>query len=116
MWPRIVEIALGLWLMVSPAVVGQGAGGRWVPWIVGAVIVALAGSTFVSRRFRLLNVAQLPVAAFLIVWGWSQTPRPGPASAQSLLLTGLVLALMAVVPTEATRLPEGWRRYARERD
>lgn len=117
MWPRIVELTLGVWLLVSPTIVGgaEGAGGRVIPWIAGVAVLILSGSTFVAR-FRLNNLGNLPVAAFLIVWGWSQAPRPGPAWAQSLILTGLLLALTAIVPTGAARPPQGWRPYVNERD
>lgn len=117
MWPRVVELLAGLWLIASPWVIGAGGAveGRWVPWIAGAVVLVLSGSSF-SPRFRMNHLGTLAVAFVVIGWGWFQTPRPGPVWAQNLMLTGLVLALMAVVPTEASRPPEGWKPYAERPD
>lgn len=109
MWPRVTEVVLALWLLASPAVLGSGSGGgsRLVPWMAGAVVLLLSASSFVDR-FRRNHLGNLGVALFLVAWGWSQAPRPGPAWAQNLILTGLVLALIVVVPTRAADPPEGW--------
>lgn len=117
MWPRIVELLMGAWLLASPLVLENAPGGvdRVVTWLSGVAVLALSGSTF-AERFRRNHLGNLVVAAALIAWGWSQAPRPGPAWAQSLILTGLLLGLVAVVPTQASLPPEGWRRYLAEEE
>lgn len=117
MWPRVWELALGAWLLLSPLVLGgpDGTLDRLVTWASGAAVLALSGSTFV-RRYGRNHLGNLAVAAVLVAWGWATVPRPGPAWAQGLVLTGLVLGLVALVPTEAARPPRGWRRYVTDRE
>ncbi len=117
MWPRILEVLLGLWLVASPWILGsgEGAGSRAVNWAAGALVVLLSASTF-AERFRHAHVGNLALAVFLIAWGWTQAARPGPPWAQNLILVGLVLGLVAIVPTQASRPPRGWRRYVSEQE
>ncbi|CAN5373025.1 MAG: SPW repeat domain-containing protein [Pyrinomonadaceae bacterium] len=42
MWPRIINIALGVWLMAAPAVIGDAGAARTNDVIVGALAASLA--------------------------------------------------------------------------
>ncbi|HKJ00810.1 MAG TPA: hypothetical protein VJ997_00105 [Longimicrobiales bacterium] len=116
MWPRFVEMVLGLWLLSSVAVwpdAGHGIGP--VNAVAGLAVIVLALVSF-NRRLRAAHVGNILVAVFLIAWGWSAFPRPGPAAAQNQILTGLVLALVAFAPSESGKPPPGWRKYVAGRD
>lgn len=112
MFARLFELALALWLAASPWVLGaldepSLARASWI----GAVLVALLSGAALIRRQGRLHLLLLAVGAALTVWGWAAFPRPGPAGAQNLIVVGLLLGLLAVVPTGALRPPQGWRRY-----
>lgn len=115
MWARHMEIMLGLWLVVSPFALRHEAE-RVFLWAhdlsVGALVVALAMATH-WRPLRRAHLALLPVAAWLIGLGWWRTWQAGgihpDAAFQNWLLVGLLIAMFAIVPSEASRPPRPWR-------
>ncbi len=114
MWARYVEMALGVWLLVSPWVLPDAGGGvTVVNMLAGALVLLLAGLSF-THRLRAAHLGSLLVSIILIGWGWSHFVRPGPAAAQNQILTGLMLGLVTVVPSESFRPPPCWRAYVSE--
>ncbi len=115
MWARVGELVVAAWLAVAAFVFAM-------PDAVDATVVPLLGAGLVvvefaaSRRWRYAHLATLLVAVGLMAWGWSRFPRPGPPAAQSAILSGLMLALFAIVPNEAMRPPVAWRPHVRERE
>lgn len=113
MWARAVEVMLGLWLWISPFVFGHYgrlAGLVWSDLLSGAAVILLALLSFVSplRRAHLLS---LVVGAWLVGFGRLGFAHPAPPGAQNEMLVGLVLVLMAIVPSESSRPPLAWRQY-----
>lgn len=116
MWARFVEIALGLWLLVATGVLPDPGGGvATVNGVAGVAVLVLASLSF-TDRLHWAHLGHLLVAVFLVGWGWSQFPRPGPWAAQNQILTGLMLALVAVIPSESGRPPHAWREYVAEKE
>lgn len=114
MWPRALELALGLWLTVAPAVIDHGDDpAAAVARGAGAIFVVVVVLSMIPR-IRRIHFATLPLALALVAWTWAGLPRPGPPGAQNLILVGLTLALLALVPTGATDPPEEWRPYVRD--
>ena len=97
MWPRIVNAALGLWLMAAPALLDYGGAARTNDRIVGPVAASFAVIAIweVTRPLRWANVAlgvwllvapwlpgydpvpllnSLAVGACLITFGWIRGP------------------------------------------
>lgn len=111
MWPRVSELFLGGWLMVSPLVFRATAGaesfvGRDL--IVGMVVVLLSLMSFWRRPARAhLLTAVLSVGLWgMAYFGW---PRPGPPAAQNEIATALFLLMLAIIPNNANRPPVEWR-------
>jgi hypothetical protein len=59
MWPRIINIVLGVWLMAAPGILGYDGAGRTNDVIVGAVSAtsAIVSLSEVMRPIRWVNVA-----------------------------------------------------------
>jgi hypothetical protein len=113
MWPRISEAAVGAWLIASTYLLAPaGLSERTVVPLLAGMLVILIG--LASRRHHLLHLLVLAVAAGLIGWGWLRYPRPGPAAAQNAILAGLVLGLLAIVPSDAHEPPPGWKPHVRD--
>jgi len=111
MWARIVELMLGCWLVVSPFVFRHG-GGRtdlWVndlAWGSVLVVVALLCHWRPLRRLHLLNVV---TAGWLLVFGYTSIEgHPAPPHTQNHMIVGLLVLMLAVIPSAATRPPPGW--------
>ena len=114
MWPRVVEIMLGCWLLVTPFVF------RETPAIVeysasavasGAVVVVASLLSF-WKPARLAHLVTLAAALWLSVHGYFSAPRPGPPAAQNELVVGLTLLLFAILPNEINAAPRPWRDAA----
>lgn len=113
MWSRTAEVMLGFWLAASPFIFSHSAdepGLWWNDFGCAFVILALSLVSFWSRarRAHLLNIL---VGVWLVGFGYlgSGPAQPTPAS-QNQLLVGLVLLMLAIIPSQATLPPPGWRR------
>lgn len=116
-WPRLVEGALGVWLVASQWVLGAPAdpaaevlGVDAVPVVLGVMLVALM---LVSFRYRRAQAAILATGALVVLLSWLLHPRPGPPSAENAIIVGLVVCLFALVPNEPGLPPVRWRPYVR---
>lgn len=110
MWARHVEMMLGLWLAASVFVfaVPEQALAVWIVDLVGAaLVIALAGLCY-WKPTRRAHLGILVVALGLMLYAFVQ-PRPLAAWQQNHLLTGMLLAMFALVPSEASLPPAGWR-------
>ena len=112
MWPRVVELMLACWLAVSPFVFrGTGSAAEYVvsSATAAALIVAASLASF-WRPLRRASLATLLCGIGVAAHGYLSAPRPGPPAAQNEIVVGLLLILFAIIPTEANRPPQPWRR------
>lgn len=121
MWGRVVEVMLGLWLSISPFIFGHYPAKRLL-WIsdlsCGAATVMLALLSFWSlscaRFLRYAHLLLLPVACWLIGFGYMHGGYPSSPGHQNNIFIGLTLLLFAIIPNEANQPPPAWRRYYQE--
>jgi hypothetical protein len=108
---RIAEIVLGLWLMVTPAVL---AGAVEVPGGavgLGAVVTAIAACAMVPAFERFYpHLANGLIGLWLCGWIFV-ADRPVAPAGQSALIVGLLLLMFAVIPARAASPPRRWRDY-----
>lgn len=117
MWPRVVEAMLGIWLVLSPFVLRHpdGATGAWATDLVcGTLVLALALVSF-WRPTRHAHFGHLLVVAWLLGYGYLGTPTPAPPSVQNQLVIGMLLAMLAILPDEASQPPRAWRDFHAQR-
>lgn len=114
MWPRVAEVALGCWLVISPFVFrGTASADDYVvnAAVAGSVVVIASLLSFWDR-LRLAHVITLAASLWLAAHGYFSAERPGPPAAQNELTTGLLLLLFAILPNEINDEPRGWRERA----
>ena len=117
--------ATAAWIVGGPLI--DGPGWQWVFWInvpVGVVITALAAGllpesrdTSATRNFDIAGVVSVTAALFALVYGLVQAPTAGWASAQTMVVFALSLALFgtfAAIERRATA-PLVPQRIARSR-
>lgn len=112
MWARIIEILLGVWLIASPFLFRQaetGMRGVVNDLICGVAVIILALLSF-SRRFGWAHFPILLVAAWLMTTGYI-AGHPAPPAAQNLIITGILLAMFAIIPNRTNEMPESWQRF-----
>lgn len=107
MWPRICEALLALWLLVSPSVFPGESGVDGLARIA-AVVMLLASLISLIERLRRAYLVTLAVSLLLSLWPFTQPPPASPMM-QNVMIVGLVIAMFAVLPPDATRPPRRWR-------
>lgn len=117
MWPRAIELMLGLWTVISPFVFQREPGPPQV-WanalVCGAAIMTFSLLSFWNRT-RWAYLLNLGVALWLAGFGYIAGGYPSEPIFQNYLLTGLVLLLFAIIPPEANKPPRPWRRHHEKR-
>jgi hypothetical protein len=115
MWPRVVEVMLGCWLLVTPFVFRDtpDASQYSANAVVSAALLIAASLLAFWRRMRLAHVGTLAVALWLIAHGYFGVARPGPPAAQNEIVVGLILLLFAILPGEINDAPVPWRQQRR---
>lgn len=110
MWARTVEVMLALWLAASPFIFGHSpdeASLWWNDFATAFLILVFSLVSFWGRasHAHLLNVL---VGLWLCGFGYVNGEPPSPA-AQNDLILGLLLLMLAIIPSHATMPPEEWR-------
>ena len=115
MWPRVVEIMFGCWLLASPFIF-QDSYDRTAWWINDYVCVLLiwifAFSSF-HPKLKAARIGNIAVGLWLIAFGWFWG-HPSPPPMQNDISVGLLLAMFAIIPNNINEPPAAWRRLAGE--
>ena len=111
MWPRVAELMLGLWLILSPLIFrGTEAAQQFarIDVLAGAAVVVFSLMSF-WRRTEWAHFGTAVLALGLGAFAYLAWERPGPPAAQNEIFLALVLLLLAIIPNEASRPPRSWR-------
>lgn len=110
-WNLLASIALGLWVMASPAILGTAANAAHSDHIVGALVVTvtMVALADVGRRARFINVL---FGAWLIAAPWLLDGGTTAATVSGVVVGALLIALS--LPRGPVRDSYGsWNRYVR---
>jgi hypothetical protein len=114
MWPRVVELMLGVWLVLSPWIFrGTASIEAFAPVDigVGGAVIVLSLLSF-WRRTEWAHLVTAGLAAWMGLVAYFAWPRPGPPGAQNELTLAMLLVMFAIMPNEANTPPRPWRREA----
>ena len=107
MMARLVNVALGVWLMAAPAALGYGAAAAVNDRIAGPLAAAFA-VVAMSEATRPLRWAGAPLGIWLLAAPWV-LGYSGAAPTVNNLLTGAALVLLAPLGGSIrSRLGGGW--------
>ena len=106
MWPQAINVALGLWLMAAPAVLGYGRPAATMDHIVGPLIATFACIALweATRSVRWTN---LPLGLSLLVAPWL-LGGPVEAKINSVIIGMLVAVLSCLGRSIRHRFDGGW--------
>lgn len=107
MWPRLLNTALGLWLMAAPAVLGYGGPAQVNdriagPLAVSCAVVAIWGATRALRR------GNLAIGGWLLLAPWVLGYGATAPTVNSLAVGVLLIAFSLVKGTLEHRFDGGW--------
>ena len=111
MWPRVAELMIGCWLVLSPLIFrGTLAVEQFavVDVAAGGVVIALSLLSF-WRRTEWAHFGTGLLALALGVFAYFGFERPAPPAAQNEITVAMILLLLAIIPNEANLPPKPWR-------
>ena len=112
MWPRTLEVMLAGWLAMSPFIFRHPIDAPqlwWNDFGCAALIAAASLCAFwgCARRAHLLNVL---IAFWLLGFSYLSIADPASPAAQNGIVVGLILLMLAIIPSESTLPPKPWRQ------
>ena len=114
MWARVVEFMLGCWLAISPFIFRHPPENvtLWATdWIAAALVISFALLSYLPRLSH-IHLATAVLSIVLVAVGrlaFGEPPQPG---AQNQIVVGLLLLMLALVPSHATQPPISWQAKA----
>ena len=106
MWARFVEIITGVWLLSSPVIFGHEPRAAGIAG--GTAVILLAALSFLEplRRAHLLSML---VGVWVAGRGFLSAD-PASAAAQNEMLAGLLILMLAIVPSSSNLPPPSWQQ------
>lgn len=116
MWPRVIEIMLGLWLMLSPFIFHYAShiSMAWISDLVCGFLIIAFGMISYVRTFRWVHFLTIFLAIYLIIFGYLKLFYVFQPAAQNHILVGLLLLLFAILPNHVNSTPDKWDAFYHE--
>lgn len=113
MWPRVVEVHLAIWLMISPFVLRYPDGERflWFNDYACASLVALFSLLSFWPRLEKLHLLNLGVAAWLVGVAYLRSQPPAAPPYQNYAVLALLLLTFGILPSHASEPPRKWKEF-----
>ena len=107
MWPRVVEVMLGAWLVITPFVFRgtEGIDRYAANAVISGTIIIVASLMAFWRRAGWMCYVTLAASLWVAAHGYVAAVRPGPPAAQNEIMVGLLLLLFAILPNDVNRPP-----------
>lgn len=113
MWARIVEFMLALWLALSPFIFGYSEDAIifWCNDLISSSLIAFFALICYYKPLRKMHLCNLLMAIWLIVIGFISKEIPPPPFLQNYVVFGILLLMIALVPSESEKPPKPWRDF-----
>jgi hypothetical protein len=106
-----VSALLGLWLIVSPYVLGApGASVRMSGTLVGALILVLAIIRVLYKRTTVIGLALVLLAAWTIMSPWVLGETSGDLRTWNYIVVGMIVAVMEAFSLSSSAGQPNWRQ------
>ncbi len=111
MWPRIMEVMLGLWLVLSPLIFRLEPGD--LALIVNHLVygTAVVVAALIALRVRFLRVVIVGTGLWLIGYGYGAGGYPPAPGYLNLIVIGVLLCALGLIPTDCLVPTHSWREY-----
>ena len=113
MWPRVIEVMLACWLMVSPFVFRYPADARflWLNDYACALLIILFSMLSNIPRIEKIHLLNLLVAGWLILIAYLQPSLPPAPPYQNYFAIALGLIIFGILPAHASEPPRKWKEF-----
>ena len=112
MWPRVLEVVIGAWLLMSPVIFQhtRGADAYALSQAAAGTVVVVASLLAIWPPAAAARGVTALATLSLIAHGYFSAPRPGPPAAQNEIVAGLLLILFVLLPNDVNAPPRPWQR------
>ena len=119
MWPRVVEVMIGVWLAMSPFVFHRSFDHPpywWNDFASSVLVMTFALLSF-WHRTRHAHLLQIVMGLWLMGWAFANGfgSEPVPPILQNDVMTGFTLLMFAILPNRASRPSASWEALLLER-
>jgi len=113
MWARVVEFMLACWLAVSPFIFQypDDAIFFWCSDLITSSLIAFFALISIYLPLRKMHLCNLIVSFYLIAVAYFLKESPLQGALQNYVVLGLLLLMIAIVPTDADKPPKPWRDF-----
>ena len=113
MWARVVEFMLACWLSISPFLFSypKDAIFFWVNDLSCSCLIAFFALASYYKPLRKMHLCNLAVSFYLIALSYFFRSSPLYEPLQNYMVLGLLLLMIALVPSEADKPPVPWREF-----
>ncbi len=116
MWPRVVEFMLACWLAISPFIFSYPGSALflWFNDFSCASLMAIFSLLSYYEHLRKLHLCNLAISLYLISLSYFFKGSTFEAPLQNYMVLGLLLLMIAILPTDADKPPKPWRDFYKE--
>ena len=113
MWPRVIELFLGIWLAISPFVFSISGDETflWANDFTCAAWLAFFSLLSFGKSFEKAHLLNLPAGLWLIAAAFLFKPSPPPPAYQNFVVTGFLVLLISILPSRSDQIPRSWRKH-----
>lgn len=113
MWARVVEFMLACWLALSPFILRYPATETflWANDFICAFLIALFALLSFWTPLRKIHLLTLGVALWLWGLGYSSFPGITLTSQENSVVIGLMLLMLAIVPSHSHHPSPSWQEF-----
>jgi hypothetical protein len=110
-WPRVVEVMLGLWLVLSPLIFRLGTGDRAL--IANHIFYGAAAvvASLIAIRVPFMRAVIVAIGLWLVGYGYAAHGYFYTPGCQNLMIVGALLCALGIIPTDCLEPPRSWRDY-----
>jgi hypothetical protein len=118
MWARVVEVMLALWLWMSPFIFRHPPEDTflWANDFICASLVAFLALFSFWHPLRKIHLITIGVAFWLWGIGYIDFPERTSIPLQNSVVVGLLLFMLAIIPTYAEQPPYSWREFLKKKE
>lgn len=109
MWPRVIEVMLGLWLWLSPFILrypGQNEDMMlWIgDYLLGFFVIFFALASY-SRKVEWAHYGNSALAVILCFYGYVISAELLSRAGQNHILVGLLILMFSILPNRVNHVP-----------
>lgn len=112
MWPRIFELLIAFWLILSHFLLRYDG----IADFTAAVLVAFFALLALFERFAKAHLLQIIPIGILFYVSYSYPSYELPFALQNFIVTALTLLFFFILPTDACSPPKQWREFLKQFD